>query len=94
MAAVQNVAQDALNPLFIASVAETRLDDVATQCVHAAPADLARIGFAVAHAIDPSAPAVDGLDNEAAELVKAIADALIQAKRPLIVSGASLGEKA
>ncbi|GAC1029419.1 NADH-quinone oxidoreductase subunit NuoG [Pseudomonas sp. No.21] len=94
MAAVQNVAQDALNPLFIASVAETRLDDVATQCVHAAPADLARIGFAVAHAIDPSAPAVDGLDSEAAELVKAIADALIQAKRPLIVSGSSLGEKA
>ncbi|BCD88323.1 NADH-quinone oxidoreductase subunit G [Pseudomonas solani] len=93
MAAVQNVAQDALNPLFIASVAETRLDDVATQCVHAAPADLARIGFAVAHAIDPSAPAVEGLDSEAAELVKAIADALIQAKRPLIVSGASLGEK-
>ncbi|MGA4636553.1 NADH-quinone oxidoreductase subunit NuoG [Pseudomonas solani] len=94
MAAVQNVAQDALNPLFIASTTETRLDDVATQCVHAAPADLARIGFAVAHAIDPSAPAVDGLDSEAAELVKAIADALLAAKRPLIVSGASLGEKA
>ncbi|WP_435635553.1 NADH-quinone oxidoreductase subunit NuoG [Pseudomonas solani] len=94
MAAVQNVAQDALNPLFIASTTETRLDDVATQCVHAAPADLARIGFAVAHAIDPSAPAVEGLDSEAAELVKAIADALVAAKRPLIVSGASLGEKA
>ncbi|MCU9949642.1 NADH-quinone oxidoreductase subunit NuoG [Pseudomonas sp. PDM13] len=94
MAAVQNVAQDALNPLFIASTTETRLDDVATQCVHAAPADLARIGFAVAHAIDPSAPAVEGLDSEAAELVKAIADALLAAKRPLIVSGASLGEKA
>lgn len=94
MAAVQNVAQDALNPLFIASTTETRLDDVATQCVHAAPADLARIGFAVAHAIDPSAPAVEGLDSEAAELVKTIADALVAAKRPLIVSGASLGEKA
>lgn len=52
MAAVQNVAQDALNPLFIASVTATRLDDVAEACVHAAPADLARIGFAVAHAID------------------------------------------
>jgi NADH-quinone oxidoreductase subunit G len=94
MAAVQNVAQDALNPLFIASVTATRLDDVAAESVHAAPADLARIGFAVAHAIDPSAPAVDGLDSEAAELVKRIADALLAAKRPLVVSGASLGEKA
>ncbi|PPV39037.1 NADH-quinone oxidoreductase subunit NuoG [Ectopseudomonas oleovorans] len=94
MAAVQNVAQHALHPLFIASVAETRLDDVAEQCVHAAPADLARIGFAVAHAIDPSAPTVDGLDAEAQALVQRIADALINAQRPLIVSGASLGDKA
>ncbi|MDH1443924.1 NADH-quinone oxidoreductase subunit NuoG [Pseudomonas sp. GD03721] len=94
MAAVQNVAQHALHPLFIASVAETRLDDVAAESVHAAPADLARIGFAVAHAIDPSAPAVDGLEAEAQALVQRIADALINAKRPLIVSGASLGDKA
>ncbi|MFT0622203.1 NADH-quinone oxidoreductase subunit NuoG [Ectopseudomonas guguanensis] len=94
MAAVQNVAQHALHPLFIASVAETRLDDIAEQCVHAAPADLARIGFAVAHAIDPSAPAVDGLEAEAQALVQRIADALLAAQRPLIVSGASLGDKA
>ncbi|UUY07653.1 NADH-quinone oxidoreductase subunit NuoG [Pseudomonas sp. J452] len=93
MAAVQNVAQDALHPLFIASVTPTRLDDIAEACVHAAPADLARIGFAVAHAIDPSAPAVTGLDADAAELVQLIADALLNAKRPLIVSGASLGSK-
>lgn len=94
MAAVQNVAQHALHPLFIASVTATRLDDIAEQCVHAAPADLARIGFAVAHAIDPSAPAVDGLEAEAQALVQRIADALLAAKRPLIVSGASLGDKA
>ena len=94
MAAVQNVAQHALNPLFIASVAATRLDDIAEETVHAAPDDLARLGFAVAHAIDPNAPAVNGLDSEAAELVQRIADALLNAKRPLIVAGASLGSKA
>ena len=94
MAAVQNVAQHARHPLFIASVTETRLDDAAAESVHAAPADLARIGFAVAHAIDPSAPAVDGLDAEAQALVQRIADALLAAQRPLIVSGASLGDKA
>jgi len=93
-AAVKNIGQHELNPLFIASLAETRLDDIAEECVHAAPDDLARIGFAVAHAIDPSAPAVVGLDSEALELAGRIAEALMTAKRPLIVSGASLGSNA
>lgn len=93
-AAVKNIGQHEMNPLFIASLAETRLDDIAEECVHAAPDDLARIGFAVAHAIDPSAPAVTGLDSEALELAQRIADALLTAKRPLIVSGASLGSSA
>lgn len=93
-AAVRNIAQHELNPLFIASLAPTKLDDVASECVHAAPDDLARLGFAVAHAIDPSAPEVVGLETEAAELAQRIASALLQAERPLIVSGESLGSKA
>ena len=92
-AAVQNVAQHALHPLFIASVAATRLDDIAEQSVQAAPADIARLGFAVAHAIDPSAPAVAGLESDAAELAQRIAQALLAGQRPLIVSGASLGSR-
>lgn len=93
-AAVKNIGQHALNPLFIASLAETKLDDIAEECVHAAPDDLARLGFAVAHALDASAPAVDGLDAEAVELAQRIADALLAAKRPLIIAGTSLGSKA
>ncbi|MCU1753175.1 NADH-quinone oxidoreductase subunit NuoG [Pseudomonas sp. 6D_7.1_Bac1] len=93
-AAVKNIGQHALNPLFIASLAETKLDDVAEECVHAAPDDLARIGFAVAHALDASAPAVEGLDTEALELAQRIANALLAAKRPLIIAGTSLGSKA
>ncbi|MBK3507019.1 NADH-quinone oxidoreductase subunit NuoG [Pseudomonas sp. MF6747] len=93
-AAVKNIGQHALNPLFIASLAETKLDDIAEECVHAAPDDLARIGFAVAHALDASAPAVEGLDTEAGELAQRIADALLAAKRPLIIAGTSLGSKA
>jgi NADH-quinone oxidoreductase subunit G len=93
-AAVKNIGQHELNPLFIASLAETRLDDIAEECVHAAPDDLARIGFAVAHAIDASAPAVEGLDSEALELAQRIAAALLAAKRPLIISGSSLGSNA
>ncbi len=94
MAAVQNVAQHASHPLFIATVDVTRLDDVATETVQAAPADLARLGFAVAHAIDPSAPAVNGLDSEAEQLAQRIAAALLAGKRPLIVAGTSLGNQA
>lgn len=93
-AAVKNIGQHELYPLFIASLTDTKLDDVAEECVHAAPEDLARIGFAVAHVIDPSAPAVIGLDAEALELAQRIADALVTAKRPLIVSGTSLGSDA
>ncbi|QJI45343.1 NADH-quinone oxidoreductase subunit NuoG [Pseudomonas sp. ADAK2] len=93
-AAVKNIGQKELNPLFIASLAETKLDDIAEECVHAAPDDLARIGFAVAHALDASAPAVEGLDTEALDLAKRIADALLAAKRPLIIAGTSLGSKA
>ncbi|WP_040263813.1 NADH-quinone oxidoreductase subunit NuoG [Pseudomonas massiliensis] len=89
-AAVNNIGQHELYPLFIASLSETRLDDVAEECVHAAPEDLARIGFAVAHAIDASAPAVAGLDDEALGLAQRIAEALLAAKRPLVVSGTSL----
>ena len=93
-AAVKNIGQHELNPLFIASLAETKLDDIAEECVHAAPDDLARIGFAVAHALDASAPAVEGLDAEAVELAQRIANALLAAKRPLIIAGTSLGSKA
>jgi NADH-quinone oxidoreductase subunit G len=93
-AAVKNIGQHAMYPLFIASLAETKLDDVAEECVHASPDDLARLGFAVAHAIDPSAPAVEGLDTEALALAKRIADALVAANRPLVVAGTSLGSKA
>lgn len=93
-AAVKNIGQHELNPLFIASLAETRLDDIAEECVHAAPDDLARIGFAVAHALDASAPAVEGLDTQALELAQRIAAALLAAKRPLIISGSSLGSTA
>ncbi len=93
-AAVQNIGQHALNPLYIASLDATKLDDVAEECVHAAPDDLARIGFAVAHALDASAPAVAGLDAEALELAQRIANSLLAAKRPLIIAGTSLGNSA
>jgi NADH-quinone oxidoreductase subunit G len=91
-AAVREAVQDAKGPLFIASVAATPLDDVATATVHAAPDDLARLGFAVACAIDSGAPGAP-LTVEA-ERAKSIARSLLEAQRPLIVAGSSCGSRA
>jgi NADH-quinone oxidoreductase subunit G len=87
--AVREAVQDAKGPLFIASPYATKLDDVATSTYHAAPDDLARLGFAIAHAIDVSAPAVTGLSPELEAMAADIAAALLRAQRPLVVSGAS-----
>ena len=92
--AVKNVAQGALHPVFIASTHNTRLDDVAAATQHAAPEDLARLGFAVAHAIDANAPVVGGLSPEVQAQAQAIADALVAARRPLLIAGTSLGSRA
>jgi NADH-quinone oxidoreductase subunit G len=87
--AVREAVQDQKGPLFIASPYATKLDAVATGVHRAAPDDLARLGFAVAHAIDPSSPAVDGLPQELESMAATIAAALCKAHHPLVVSGAS-----
>ncbi|CBL45453.1 NADH dehydrogenase I, chain G [gamma proteobacterium HdN1] len=93
-AAILDIGQRAKSPIFIASLAATRLDDVAEQTYHAAPEDIARLGFAVAHLLNADAPAVENLAPEVAELAKTIADALSGAKKPLIVAGTSLQNEA
>ena len=87
--AVRTAMQDAKGPLFIAAPGATRLDDVATRTYRAAPEDVARLGFAVAHEIDPEAPEVPGLCEEIRELARIVASALKSAKRPLVISGFS-----
>lgn len=85
--AIANIGQHEKSPVYIASCDATRLDDIATATLRAAPEDLARLGFAVANAIDSNAPAVDGLDADTQALAGQIAAALLAAKKPLIVSG-------
>ena len=87
--AVREAVQDAKGPLFIASTCATGLDDIATTTYHASPDDLARLGFAIAHVIDTTAPAVAGLSPELEAMAADIAAALLGAQRPLVVSGAS-----
>lgn len=82
------------SPLFIATVDATRLDDVATRAIRAPPNDIARLGFAVAHEIDPAAPEVRDLRQDFRELASEIAHALKGANRPVVVSGYGCGSAA
>ncbi len=86
--AVRELLQDRHGPFFVASACATRLDDVATQTYRAAPDDLARLGFAIAHEIDSAAPDVKGLSPRLRGLAQDMAKALAHAKSPLVVSGA------
>ena len=91
--AVREAVQDAKGPLFIATIASTRLDEVATETCHAAPDELARLGYAVAHALDNNAPGIDDLPAETASLAERIAHALRRAERPLVISGPGCGSE-
>lgn len=86
---VRDAMQGAKGPLYIATPYATRLDEVATATFHAAPDDLARLGFAVAHALDGSAPS-----QEDFPLAGEIARALKAAKKPLVISGTSYSSEA
>ena len=78
--AVREAVQDAKGPFFIASPYATKLDDIATTTYRAAPDDLARLGFAVAHAIDATAPEVTGLSPEWETMIAEISAALLGAQ--------------
>jgi NADH-quinone oxidoreductase subunit G len=81
---VRDALQDSKGPLYIATPYATRLDEVATATFRGAPDDLARLGFAVAHALDPQAPSAQDFP-----LAAEIANALKTAKKPLVISGMS-----
>ncbi|MHB8908816.1 MAG: NADH-quinone oxidoreductase subunit NuoG [Syntrophales bacterium] len=92
-AAVREAIQDERGPLFVATPAATRLDTLAAATVRAAPADLARLGFAVAHAVQGDAPAPSDLPGAMAARAETIAQALRQAESPLVISGTALGDE-
>lgn len=89
--ATQNMPKGSL---FLATPGTTRLDRDAAGTLHAGPAHLARVGFAVARAIDPSLPPVDGLEPGQEAWATRVADALRAAERPVILSGVHPGEPA
>jgi NADH-quinone oxidoreductase subunit G len=55
---------------------------------------LARLGLAIAHALDPIAPQVPDLSDTTQALAGAIAEKLMAAERPLVISGMGCGDNA
>ena len=74
-AALRGVMQQDKGPLYIAATCDTRLDEAATASCRGAPDDVARLGFAVARALDEAAPEVEGLSDGERALAEAIAGA-------------------
>jgi NADH-quinone oxidoreductase subunit G len=89
--AVLNIAQHERSPIFLANLAPSRLDDIATATTVGTAAAAAQLAFAVAHAIDSNAPTVS-VDTDTQTLATRIAESLLAAERPLIVAGTSAGD--
>ncbi|WP_201539523.1 NADH-quinone oxidoreductase subunit NuoG [Psychrobacter sp. 1044] len=108
---VKRIAQDALSPVYVIDVVQTKLEDISKVSVVATPEDITKLGFKVADEIanfaddfaeiaDPQAAEQDvdtaTSTNASTEtdgmqaLAKQIAYDLIQADKPLVISGSSL----
>ena len=92
-AAVREAVQQEHGPFFTATVCATKLDELASHSYYGAPADLARLGFAVAAALRGDLAAMESLTSEMHALAAGIAEALKTAEKPVVVSGTSLGSE-
>jgi len=90
-AAIREAIRHQKGPFFIASVEETKLDEVARELHRLAPDDIVGLGNAIAHEIDAGAPDATSLSAELREAAHRIAEAMRAAEHPLVVTGAGLG---
>ncbi|MBI0427535.1 NADH-quinone oxidoreductase subunit NuoG [Psychrobacter sp. NG27] len=106
---VKRIAQDALSPVYVIDVTQTKLEDISKVSVVATPEDITKLGFKVADEIANFADDLAEIaDPQAAEqdvdastetdgmqaLAQQIAYDLIQADKPLVISGSSLSSTA
>ena len=107
---VKRIAQDALSPVYVIDVTQTKLEDISKVSVVATPEDITKLGFKVADEIasfandlaeitDPQAAEHKNSDVNAntdgmQALAQQIAYDLIQAHKPLVISGSSLSSTA
>ncbi|RAW00307.1 NADH-quinone oxidoreductase subunit NuoG [Pseudochryseolinea flava] len=93
-AARKNLQQQRKMPLYSATIHETKLDDICTSANYATPEDIARLGFAVAHCVDHNSPAPEHFPEALQVRARSIANGLLAAKNPTIISGAGCASSA
>ena len=84
-AATRNLAQEERSPLFLASPHATQLDDIAEGIFNLSPSDIAHLGYSIASLIEGKND--DATAKTYANDVGNIAEVLLKAERPLIISG-------
>ncbi|MGL5420294.1 MAG: NADH-quinone oxidoreductase subunit NuoG, partial [Plesiomonas shigelloides] len=91
-AAIQNIGQHARHPVMITALAPTRLDDIASVTWFAHPEQQAELAFNVAECIQGTGHESVGRESTT-DVAQQIASYLLQAKKPLIISGSSAGSE-
>ena len=81
-------SQNQLSPIISVTCAATDLDDISSQSLHLAPAQMSEFAVALTRALE-GLPDADDLTPELALQVQLSMDLLAQAKRPLVISGTS-----
>nr|WP_278991623.1 NADH-quinone oxidoreductase subunit NuoG [Plesiomonas shigelloides] len=92
-AAIQNIGQHARHPVMITALAPTRLDDIASVTWFAHPEQQAELAFNVAECIQGTGHESVGSESTT-DVAQQIASYLLQAKKPLIISGSSASSEA
>lgn len=99
---VHRIGQKEFSPIFVIDVKDTKLDDIAEVSCVATPNEIAKLGFEIANQMQnldsqhlPKDLQIEFGDNsDTVSFAKHIAQTLLKAKRPLIISGTSLGSTA
>lgn len=89
-AALKELAQDSKGFLATVNTNSSPLDELASLQWHAAPDDVARLGFAVASELNSNLSKVPDADDALIARAQIIATALKAAQYPVIISGISL----
>jgi NADH-quinone oxidoreductase subunit G len=92
-AAVRRAIQQDRGPFYVATAAGTRLDDIATRTYRGGPDRLVRLALAVASRITAEVPSPGNVPGSEVSLVEDIVRDLLEADRPLVVSGTSTASR-
>jgi NADH-quinone oxidoreductase subunit G len=87
--AIKELQQEEKGFMANVTVAATSLDNIASVNINAAPDDIARFGFAVAHSVQSTLVELTGFDETLVKKADQVAQALQKCKRPVVISGTS-----